>query len=132
MNYYEFNLLITSNLGEDQVKEFNENLIKELKDIKLLGEINSSQKKLSYLIEGENTAWLTYFNANIIGDNKKEILDEIDKILKEKKEILRFLILSKKEIKEKPIKERKKEVEKVNLEKVNEKVEELLKEEEKK
>lgn len=145
MNYHEFNLLITPNLEEEQVKDFNDNLIKELKNIKLISEINSSKKSLSYQIEGENTAWLSYFNITIAGDNKKEILDEAEKLLKDKKEILRYLILAKKEIiekpkrrsreakeagEEKPVEETKKEIpEKINIEKVNEKVEELLKEE---
>jgi ribosomal protein S6 len=135
MNYYEFNLLITPNFGEEQVKEFNETLSKKIKDIKLISEINTSAKKLSYEIEGEKTAWLTYFNVTLDESKRKEILDEAEKLLKETPEVLRYLILSKKESLPKPErrvkkeKEEKEEPEQINIEKVDEKVEELLKEE---
>jgi len=142
MNYYEFNLLITPNFTEEQVKDFNDSLVSKLKDVKIISKINSSQKQLSYLIEGEKSAWLSYFNATINEEKKKEIIDEIEKLLKEQEEILRYLILAKKELIEKPrrrVREVKDEpekasttkptVEKANIEKVNEKVEELLKEE---
>lgn len=132
MNYYEFNLLITPNLGEEQVKEFNDSLIKKIKDIKLISEINTSSRNLAYEIEGERTAWLSYFNITLDENKREEIISEAEKLIKETPEILRYIILSKKELIEKPgrvPREPKKEPEKINLEKVDEKVEELLKEE---
>ena len=138
MNFYEFNLLITSDFSEEQIASFSQNLISEIKDYgDVIKEIDFKQRKLAYPINKENEAWLTVFYFTIKGDNKKEALSSIEKILKEKKEILRYLILVKKEIVKK-IKETKKEgnendpqdtPDKTNLEKVDKKVEELLKEE---
>ncbi|MFY9115512.1 MAG: hypothetical protein WAN85_00170, partial [Bacteroidales bacterium] len=76
--------------------------------------------RLAYPIKKETEAWLTVFFFSI-----KDDLKSVEKILKEKKEILRYLILSKK----RPKQESKKDNQKVNLEKVDQKVEELLKEE---
>ena len=133
MNFYEFNLLITSDFSEEQITSFAQNLISEIKDYgDVIKEIDFKQRKLAYPINKENEAWLTVFNFSIKGDNKKEALNSIEKILKEKKEILRYLILSKKEVlvKEVKSKEEPKDVpDKTNLEKVDQKVEELLKEE---
>ena len=144
MNIYEINLLITPSFSQDKLNEFNEKLIEEFKDFgEKTGEITTVQKKLAYLIEKEKEAWLVYFNFSLKAETKKEALDEIEKNLKEKTEILRYLILDKKEAKVKVKKvrpsrkvlqtevlpEKKKEVTKTNLEKVDEKVEELLKDE---
>lgn len=132
MNLYEFNLLITSSLGEEKLTSFCENLISEFGkfgDIK--GEIDFKQRKLAYPINKESEAWLTVFFFSISEEDKKQALNNIEKILKEKKEILRYLILAKKEINTK-VKEKSKKKdapEEANLEKVNQKVEELLKEE---
>jgi len=131
MNFYEFNLLITADFSEEKLKSFYENLVSELKDFgDILGEVDFKIKKLAYSVEKQNEAWLTVFYFSIKGDNKKEALTSIEKVLKDKKEILRYLILVKKEINEKVKRSKKKDVpEEENLEKVNQKVEELLKEE---
>ncbi len=138
MNFYEFNLLITSDFSEEQVTSFSESLTSELKQYgDVLGEIDFKQRKLAYPINKENEAWLTVFYFSIKGDNKKEALSGIEKILKEKKEVLRYLILAKKEIVNKTKEAKKEEVkdapkdtpDEANLEKVDQKVEELLKEE---
>ncbi|MFA7142153.1 MAG: 30S ribosomal protein S6 [Candidatus Paceibacterota bacterium] len=123
MKFYEFNLLITSSLKEEKLLEFSEKLISELQsfgDIK--GEIEFKFRRLAYPIKKEGEAWLTTF-LFLVKD--VEMLDGIEKKLKEKQEILRYLILSKKEAKE----EEKEVPKEDNLEKVNQKVEELLKEE---
>jgi len=131
MNFYEFNLLITADFSEEKLKSFYENLVSELKDFgDILGEVDFKIKKLAYSVEKQNEAWLTVFYFSIKGDNKKEALTSIEKVLKDKKEILRYLILVKKEVNEKVKRSKKKDVpEEENLEKVNQKVEELLKEE---
>ena len=137
MNFYEFNLLITSDFSEEQVASFSENLISELKEYgDIIGEVDFKQRKLAYPINKENEAWLTVLLFSIKGEDKKQALNSIEKIFKEKKEILRYLILIKKEIVEKPKRRegKKKDAPKdtpdeANLEKVNQKVEELLKEE---
>ena len=92
--------------------------------------VNAEGEHIKELAQKQNEAWLTVFYFSIKGDNKKEALTSIEKVLKDKKEILRYLILVKKEINEKVKRSKKKDVpEEENLEKVNQKVEELLKEE---
>ncbi|MDD4358697.1 MAG: 30S ribosomal protein S6 [Candidatus Pacebacteria bacterium] len=130
MNFYEFNLLITADLGEEKVKTFSEDLVSQFKEFgDIFGEIDFKRRRLAYSVQGENEAWLTVFFLTPKGDSKKEVLANIEKILKDKKEVLRYLILSKKEIHEKVKRTRKDAPEEENLEKVDQKVEELLKEE---
>lgn len=130
MNFYEFNLLITSDFGEEKITSFSENLVSELKEFgNIIGKIDFRQRKLAYLIKKENEAWLTAFFFSIKGENKKEAMNEIEKILKEKKEVLRYLILTKRKIADKRKEVKKDAPKETNLEKVNQKVEELLKEE---
>ncbi|MDD2548110.1 MAG: 30S ribosomal protein S6 [Candidatus Pacebacteria bacterium] len=119
--YYEFNLLLTPSLKEDKLSSFLEELLVQLKDLgEPESEVEFKLRRLAYPIKKETEAWLTVFFFSI-----KDDLKSVEKILKEKKEILRYLILSKK----RPKQESKKDNQKVNLEKVDQKVEELLKEE---
>ncbi len=151
MNFYEFNLLVTSDFSEEKIASFSKDLASELKEFgEIIGEVDFKQRKLAYTINKQGEAWLTVFVFSLKGDDKKQALLSIEKILKEKKEILRYLILAKKELVEK-VKERRRSIEnrdagkklapkeevviekvaptEENLEKINEKVEELLKEE---
>lgn len=145
MNFYEFNILVTSDFSEEKIASFSKDLSSELKEFgEIVGEVDSKQRKLAYSINKENEAWLTVFVFSLKGDDKKAALSSIEKILKEKKEILRYLILTKKELVEK-VKAKRRSIEnrdaskkvvpekvaptEENLEKINEKVEELLKEE---
>ena len=117
--YYEFNLLLTPSLKEDKLSSFLEELLVQLKDLgEPESEVEFKLRRLAYPIKKETEAWLTVFFFSI-----KDDLKSVEKILKEKKEILRYLILSKK----RPKQESKKDNQKVNLEKVDQKVEELLK-----
>jgi len=147
MNFYEFNLLVTSDFSDEKIASFTKDLASEIKEFgEIVGEVDFKQKKLAYSINKQDEAWLTVFIISLKGDNKKEALANIEKILKEKKEILRYLVLAKKELVEK-VKAKRRSIEnrdagkkvapkeekiaptEENLEKINEKVEELLKEE---
>lgn len=125
MNLYELNLLIAPEISEEKLDSFSS----ELKDFgDLAGETKKEKRKLAYAIEDENNAWLLSFHLSLKGNDKKTSLEKLEKKLKEDKNVLRYLILSKKQLPQEP-KPFKKELEKANLEKVDEKVEELLKEE---
>ncbi|MDD4662240.1 MAG: 30S ribosomal protein S6 [Candidatus Pacebacteria bacterium] len=139
MNFYEFNLLITSDFSEEQITSFCKDLISEVKENgSIIGEVAFKQRKLAYPINKENEAWLTVFSLSLQGEDKKLAISGIEKILKSKKEILRYLMLIKSDkapkIKRKRRSAKKEEVKEnvaveANVEEVNEKVEELLKEE---
>lgn len=136
MNFYEFNLLITSDFSEEQITSFCKDLISEVKENgSIIGEVAFKQKKLAYPINKENEAWLTVFSLSLKGEDKKVAISAIEKVLKSKKEILRYLMLIKSDkapkIKRKRRPGKKEEVVQVeaNVEEVNEKVDELLKEE---
>ena len=138
MNFYEFNLLITTSLGEEQLTSFCEGLISEIKEHgSIIAEPTFTKRKLAYSISKENEAWLTVFSLSLKGEDKKVSLNGIEKILKSKTEVLRYLMLLKDDKPPKVRRKRrsaKKEEEvlvavEADAEKVNEKVEELLKEE---
>lgn len=138
MNFYEFNLLITTSLGEEQLTSFCEGLISEIKEHgSIITEPTFTKRKLAYSISKENEAWLTVFSLSLKGEDKKVSLNGIEKILKSKTEVLRYLMLLKDDKPPKVRRKRrsaKKEEEvlvavEADAKKVNEKVEELLKEE---
>jgi ribosomal protein S6 len=73
---------------------------------KVVSDKKADRRKLAYPINKEIEAWLYFFNLYLKAENKKEILDSIEKSLKEDKNILRFLIISKAERVQKPIRRR--------------------------
>lgn len=141
MIFYEINLLISSNLGEADVTSFVEKLEGDLQTHgKIVSESKPERKKLSYPIKNQNEAWLYFFNLFIEeGKDKKEVLDTVEKLLKEDSNILRSLFI-KKDSKPKRVKaERspKKEIveeteelpkkeSKIDLEKIDENLNEIL------
>lgn len=136
MNFYEFNLLITTSLGEEQLTSFCEGLISEIKEHgSIIAEPTFTKRKLAYSISKENEAWLTVFSLSLKGEDKKVSLNGIEKILKSKTEVLRYLMLLKDDKPPKVRRKRRSAKEEVlvaveaDAEKVSEKVEELLKEE---
>lgn len=133
--FYEINLLISPALGEDDAISFVEKL---RGDLQIHGKIDDETKperiKLAYPISDQNDAWLYYFNLHIEDEeiDKKEVLDAVEKTLKESGNVLRSLFI-KKETKSK--KEKKKRVpkslesttkKKEDIEKIDEKLEEML------
>ena len=73
---------------------------------KVVSDKKANRRKLAYPINKEIEAWLYFFNLYLEAENKKEILDSIEKSLKEDKDILRFLIIRKAERVQKPIRRR--------------------------
>ena len=138
MKSYEMDYLIPADISESERSVLNEeiqSLIKKEAGI-IKKFVVSAEKKLAYPIEGKVRAFLT----TITFDLNKEKLNLIIKAVKDKKEIIRHLILNKKEIKEKvrkktrkdkkeltkivkPTKEKK---DKVELKEIEEKLEEIL------
>jgi ribosomal protein S6 len=133
--FYEINLLISPALGEDDAISFVEKLREDLQiHGKIDGETKPERIKLAYPISDQNDAWLYYFNLHIEDEeiDKKEVLDAVEKTLKESGNVLRSLFI-KKETKSK--KEKKKRVpkslesttkKKEDIEKIDEKLEEML------
>jgi len=133
--FYEINLLITHTLGEDDAISFVEKLRENLQIYgKVDGEAKPERIKLAYSILDQNDAWLCFFNLHLENEeiDKKEVLDAIEKALKESGNVLRSLFI-KKEVKSK--KEKKKRVpkslenatkKKEDIGKIDEKLEEIL------
>jgi ribosomal protein S6 len=133
--FYEINLLISPALGEDDAISFVGKLREDLQiHGKIDGEAKPERKKPAYPISDQNDAWLYFFNLRIEDEeiDKKEVLDAVEKTLKESGNILRSLFI-KKETKSK--KEKKKRVpkslestakKKEDIEKIDEKLEEML------
>jgi small subunit ribosomal protein S6 len=138
MKNYELTYLIKSDLTEEEVKEFQEKIISLIQEKGgVLGKINSPlKKKLAYPIKKEGQAYLATLNFQL----NPEELAGLEKKIKLKNQILRYLILTKKEakiipeaIKIPPIAKKRKEVipekeKKVELEEIEKKLEEILKE----
>ncbi|MFA5368877.1 MAG: 30S ribosomal protein S6 [Candidatus Paceibacterota bacterium] len=101
MSFYEINLLLSSKLSQEEANSIISSLESLLqKNGKLTGEKTIEIKKLAYPILKEEEAWfcfLTLYPEK--GLNKKEMLDAVEKQIKEEKNILRHLILKKEEIK---------------------------------
>ncbi|MFA5228256.1 MAG: 30S ribosomal protein S6 [Candidatus Paceibacterota bacterium] len=133
--FYEINLLISPTLGEEDAISFVGKLQEDLTSYgKIDGEAKPERIRLAYSIMDQSDAWLYFFNLHIENEeiDKKEVLDAVEKKLKESGKILRSLFI-KKETKSK--KEKKKRVPKAlesvtkkkeDLEKIDEKLEEML------
>jgi len=137
---YELTCLISPDSSEKDLK----NLIQGIKNFianekgVLKKETNPVKQELGYPIKEKNEAFLVNFTIEL----NPESLERLEKDLKEKKEILRYIILVRKSEKEIPIKTKKKpeelivdkkeeeikRPEKIELEKIDEKIEEILKE----
>lgn len=148
MSFYEINLLLASKLSLEEANAIASGLETLLQNNgQIEGERKIEMKKLAYPIQGQEEAW---FNFIIFYPektaSKKELLDSIEKQIKENKDIIRHLILRKEKIKIKKSNQRvaaaraegearKKEAEslakeprkqKVGFEEVEEKLNEML------
>lgn len=98
MKSYELTYLILSELSEEKIKSLEEkinSLIQEEGGI--LGEINSpTKRKLAYSINKKDEAYLANLNFQI----KPGGLNILEKKLRAEGEILRYLILTKRALKE--------------------------------
>lgn len=145
MLFYEINLLISPNLTEAEISSF---VLKTKEELQKYGRIEGTavpeRKKLAYPLLKQIEAWLYFFNLIPAAADKKELLDSVEKTLKENKEILRFIIIKKdtkkteapvkpmrtrpmriEEKTEKPSEEKPKKT-KVQMEEIEEKLDEML------
>jgi ribosomal protein S6 len=145
MIFYEINLLISPNLTEAEISSFVLKTKEELqKHGKTGGTAVPERKKLAYPLSKQVEAWLYFFNLTPESKERKEILNSIEKTLKENKDILRFIIIKKdtkkteaplkpmrtrpiriEEKKEKPVEEKTRKS-KAQLEDIGQKLEEML------
>jgi len=134
MIFYEINLLVSPNLSETDVSSFVEKFEEELQSYgKIVSEAKPERRKLEYTISEQNEAWLYFFNLYIDEDkDKKEVLDSVEKKIKENQNILRSLFIKKDSKPKKVRAERlpKEEGEttkvKIDLEKIDENLDEIL------
>jgi ribosomal protein S6 len=101
MSFYEINLLLSSKLSQEEANSIISSLESLLQKYgKLTGERTIEMKKLAYSILKEEEAWFSFLTLYPEkGLVKKEMLDAVEKQIKEEKRILRHLILKKEEIK---------------------------------
>lgn len=146
MLFYEINLLISPNLNEAEISSFIETMEKELQKYgKVDGTKTGERKKLGYPVLKQTEAWFYFLNLYPEAQNKKELLDSVEKILKENKDILRSLIIKKdtkkteaptkpmrtrpiktEKIAEEPITEESSKSSKAQLEEIDQKIDEML------
>ncbi|MFZ3054419.1 MAG: 30S ribosomal protein S6, partial [Minisyncoccales bacterium] len=133
----------------DEISTFITKMKEELqKNGKTEGVALPERKKLAYPVLNQIEAWFYFFNLKPEAGDRKELLNSVEKILKENKDILRFLIIKKdtkkteapikpmrtrpikveeiKEVKEEPTIGEKPKKSKVQLEEIGEKLDEML------
>ncbi|MDD5098260.1 MAG: 30S ribosomal protein S6 [Candidatus Pacebacteria bacterium] len=148
MIFHELNILVSPNLSDADIASFIEKTEVELQK---LGKVISSRKperrRLAYPLQNHVEAWLYSSDLNIEAGDKKQALDSIEKMLKEDKNVLRFLIVKKdskkaevkprrgghrptvtEEKTEEPVLEEKPKKQKVQLEEIDEQLDKMLQE----
>lgn len=96
MLFYEINLLISPNFTEEEISAFIAKMEADLQKYgKIVSEAKPERKKLAYSVENQIEAWFYFFQLRPEVQNKKEMLDLVEKLLKEEGEIIRFLIIKK-------------------------------------
>lgn len=146
MLFYEINLLISPNFTEAEISSFVEKTLGELQKYgKAEGKFAPERKKLAYPVSDQIEAWMYFFNLTPQSGDRKELLDAVEKELKENKDIIRFIVIKKdtkkteaplkpmrtrpvrlEEKTEKPVVEEKSRKPKAQLEEVEQKLEEML------
>ncbi|MFH1462117.1 MAG: 30S ribosomal protein S6 [bacterium] len=138
MKNYELTYLITPDLAEEQVKEFQNKVVSfvQQEEGSLVGEGSFLRKKLAYPIKKRTQAYLAVLNFQL----NPEKVANLEKNLKSEKQILRYLIIIKKKIKagqkaprtpllhKKPLvsKIKKPEEKKIELKEIEKKLDEIL------
>jgi len=96
MLFYEINLLISPNFTEDEISAFINKMEADLQKYgKIVSDKKAERKKLAYSVENQIEAWFYFLQLRPEVQNKKEMLDSVEKLLKEEKEVIRFLIIKK-------------------------------------
>jgi len=131
MKYYELTCLASSQLSElelNDLKQKIETLIQEKDGILDLSE-NPKRVTLSSAIRGEKQAYLISFSFSFNIEN----INELSKEMKENNNILRFILYTKKKLKEKetttkePVIKNKETKSKIKLKDIEKKLDEILK-----
>jgi len=127
MRFYELTYLVSSSLSEPEVKDIQQKLNSFIQDKGgILDSSNPPEKiNLSYQIKKGNQAFLVSQNFYL----KPEEMNNLENKIKTESNILRFLIFSKKKIKEEEIPKRrlvKKTEKKAELKDIEQKLEEIL------
>jgi len=96
MLFYEINLLISPNFTEDEISTFIGKMEADLQKYgKIVSDKKAERKKLAYSVENQIEAWFYFLQLRPEVTNKKEMLDSVEKLLKENKDVVRFLIIKK-------------------------------------
>lgn len=96
MLFYEINLLISPNFTEDEISTFINKMEADLQKYgKIVSDKKAERKKLAYSVENQIEAWFYFLQLRPEVTNKKEMLDSVEKLLKENKDVVRFLIIKK-------------------------------------
>ena len=96
MLFYELNLLISPNFSEAEISSFIEKTEEELQKYgKIVSDKKAERKKLAYPVEKQIESWFYFLSLYPNAQDKKELLDSVEKMLKEDKDIIRFLIIKK-------------------------------------
>jgi small subunit ribosomal protein S6 len=132
MKTYELTYLISPELTDEQAKDLQNKtstLIKEEGGL-TTGEASISRKKLAYPVKKQSQAYLAVINFQLL----PEKLANLEKALKADSQILRYLMLIKRPVKEvrkermfiEPKVEKPKKEKKVELKEIEKKLEEIL------
>jgi ribosomal protein S6 len=132
MNYYELTILIPSDFKEEKIEETRSEIVSllEKEGAKIENVEKPVVKNLGYTIKDKKSSFL----ISIIFNLNPEKIGLIEKGMKEKKELLRFLITKKEKREQKPkrrekpkeLKETKKESPKVEFKEIEKKLDEIL------
>ena len=132
MKTYELTYLISSELADEQVRDLQNKssaLIKEEGGLPT-GEASISRKRLAYPVKKQSQAYLAVASFQLL----PEKLANLEKVLKADSQILRYIILIKRPVKEikkgrmfiEPKIEKPKKEKKVELKEIEKKLEEIL------
>ncbi|MCK9578466.1 30S ribosomal protein S6 [bacterium] len=102
MSFYEINLLVSTRLSEEEAIALVAGIESKVEKYgKAISDKIVDKKKLAYPIQKETEALLVYFNFSPAEgtENRKEVLDAIEKAIKAEKNIIRHLIIRKEELK---------------------------------
>lgn len=101
MSFYEINLLLASKLSLEEANAIVNGLEASLQNNgQIEGERKIEMKKLAYPILGQEEAWFSFIifypEKTVV---KKELLDALEKQIKDNKDVIRHLVLRKEKVK---------------------------------
>jgi ribosomal protein S6 len=96
MIFHELNILVSPNLSDADIASFIEKTEAELQKLgKVVSTKKAERRRLAYPLNNQIEAWLYFLELNIESGDKKQALDSIEKMLREDKDVLRFIIIKK-------------------------------------